>query len=692
MGEQVTQRAFIGGELDPALHARADTESYQSGLALCKNFIVRPQGGITSRPGTKFIDEQKSSAARGRLIPFQFNTLQTYALLFENTNMRVIKEGGYVLSASVPYEIATPYTTAQLSRLVFTQDADIMTITHPSHDPRRLSRTADDNWSLDVIDYTSSVSAPTGVAAAAVGAGPGSANNKTYRYVVTAVDSDGRESLPSSEVSQTVNELSTTYGINVTWSAVAGAEYYRVYRDPSDGTGVYAWVGDTENLTFKDFNVSPDTSDAPPSDYLPFSGSDDKPSTVGYFQQREVFGNTNNNPQGVFMTQLANYDSMRFSRPARTDDAIFFTIKALQVNEIRHIVGLDSLILLTSGAVWKMTEGQDRVLTPLSIGMRVQNYWGCSWTKPVVVGDSIVYVQEKGTRLRDLTYEFTEDKYRGSDLSVLAYHLLEGYTVDEMSYSEEPYNVIWLVRSDGTLLGMTYHREQNTRAWHQHDSAGAEFESVCTISEDGRDATYLLVKRTINGGTKRYIERIEKQDLSAPENVWCVDCGLRYDGAAATTITGLDHLEGEEVVAVADGNTIETGLTVSSGEVELPYEAEKVTIGLAFTPTMEMLEIDTGGITGPRGKKASINNVQLEFKDTRGGWVGTVNDDDSLNTLYEIPARFQADDYDPMPLRKFKQDVTVDGGWELGMRVRVEQRSPMPMTILAATLDVEFSL
>jgi hypothetical protein len=691
MGEQVTQRSFIGGELDPGIHARADTESYQAGLALCENFIVRPQGGIESRPGTKYIDEQKSSAARGRVIPFQFNTEQAYVLLFENEVMRVIKDGGYVLSASVPYEVTTPYTTAQLSRLVFTQDADIMTITHPDHDPRRLSRTADDNWSLDVIDYTSTVDPPTTTLAITTAGTASGLPNKTYRYVITTVEDD-IESLPSSELSHTINEMNTTYASRLTWDAVAGADYYRVYRDPSNGTGIYAWVGDTENAVFEDYNIAPDTSDAPPSDYLPFANSDQKPATVGYFQQREIFGNTDENPQGMFMTQLANYDSMRYSRPARTDDAIFFTIKALQVNEIRHIVGLDSLLFLTSGAVWKMTEGQDRILTPLSIGLRVQNYWGSSWTKPVVVGDSIVYVQQKGTKLRDLTYEFTDDKYRGSDLSVMADHLFRGYTIDEMAYSEEPYSVIWCVRSDGTLLGMTYHKEQGTRAWHRHESAGAEFESACTIEEDGRDATYFLVKRTVDGSTVRYIERLEKQDRSAPENVWCVDCGIRYEGSAADVITGLDHLEGETVVAVADGNTIETGLVVSGGEITLPYEAEKVTVGLAFTPAMEMLEFDTGQIVGARGRKADINNVMIEFLESRGGWVGTVDDDNELNTLYEIPARFQGDGYEALGLRTFKQDVTLDGNWERGLRVRIEQRSPMPMTILAVTPDVEFSI
>lgn len=687
MSDKITQRSFIGGELAPALRSRADIEKYQTGLALCENFIVRPQGGIYNRPGTKYVDEIKNSAARGRLIPFQFNTDQSYLLLFENNVIRVFRDGGYVLSGGVPYEVTTTYTTAEIPRLIFTQDADLMTITHPEHNPARLSRVADDNWTLADIDYTSSVDTPTGLAVVATGTASGLAN-KTYEYVVTAVI-DGVESLPTAGVSHSVNALTTTYGSRVTWNAVTDAEYYRVYRDPSVGTDVFAWVGDTVNLTFDDFNVAPDTSDAPPSDYLPFAATDDKPATVGYFQQREVFGNSNNKPQDIFMTQTANYESMRSSRPARTDDAIFFTIKSRQINEIRHIVGLDALIFLTSGAEWRMTEGQNRILTPSTIGLRTQSYWGCSWCKPVVVGDSVLFVQEKGTKVRDISAEFVDDKYRGADLSILAEHLFEGYEIDEMGYAQEPFSVVWCVRNDGGLLGMTYHKEQGVWAWHQHSSAGGEFESVAVISEDGRDAVYFIVKRTIDGSTVRYVERLQPRYVDTVENGWYSDCALQYSGAAALVITGLGHLEGESVVALADGNVVE-GLTVTGGEVTLPAAAEKVTVGLAYTAAAELLEFDTGQ-SSTRAQKGSISSVYLDVFKSRGGWVGTVNDDDTVNTLYEIKARQTSDNYDTIALRSFKQSVTVPGIWERGIRTRIEQRAPLPLAILGVTPDVEYS-
>lgn len=772
---QTIQRSFTGGELAPALRSRADLVKYATGLALCENFIIRSQGGVYSRPGTKFICELDDSSAKGRLIPFQFNTEQTYILVFENQKMRVIKDGGLVLAGGGPsvYELATPYTTADLPRLQFTQSADVMTITHPDYDPRDLSRTDHDAWTLSTIDFTPALDPPDWASAATfsitnatqanpcvittssahgladdefigisgvvgmtelngnsysvtvltsttfeltgtdstgytaytsggtvtqgfltrTGSGFGS-YKKNYNYVVTAVNDDGVESLPSIVSSIRSNSLSTTGGILLQWDSVAGATKYRVYKDPSDGTGVYGWIGDSTTLEFVDFNIAPVTSDAPPAARDPFAASaDDKPATVAYYQQRRLFGNTNNEPQTVYTTQTGIYNSLRTSTPARDDDAVTFTINSRQVNEIRHLIEMDSLVVLTSGGEYRVTEGQDQVLTPSTVGVRKQSNNGSSWVSPAVVDDTIIYVQDKGTRLRDINYEFTEDRFRGNDLTIMAEHLFEGYTVDEMSYAAEPYGILWCVRSDGRLLGLSYQRQHQIWAWHQHvtsDSTGeSDFESVAVISEDGRDAPYFIVKRTIDGNTVRYVERMEKRIVTGPEDVWCVDSGLQYDGAAATTISGLDHLEGETVVAVADGNVV-TGLTVSSGQITLPSSASKVTVGLSYTPAMELLDLDINSMAETlKGKNTSVSRVILEVEDSRGAWVGPKLSDNSTGTMYEIPPRDVSDGYSAIPLSTEKQEVVIDPTWSSGGGIRIEQRTPMPLAVLAVIPEVD---
>lgn len=764
------QRSFTSGEIAPSLRSRSDLVKYTSGLALCENFIVRSQGGVYSRPGLRFIAELDDSTKQGRLIPFSFNTEQTYMLVFEHLKMRVVKDGGLVLAGGGPaiFELATPYTEAQLSRLGFAQSADVMTIVHPDHDPANLSRTADDAWSLADVDYSTTVTAPvfdgtvnatiTGITQAnpgvvttsaahgfltgnyvsidsvvgmtelntrlfiitvltpttfslygedttghgayvsggvvsqntgaqPVGSGAGDFE-KTYNYVVTTIDENGIESLESAPTSITTDSLSQTAGVRLSWGAVAGALNYRVYKDPSNNTDIYGWIGDTKTTTFDDFNIAPITSDAPPEDRQPFSGVDDKPAAVNYYQQRQIFANTNNEPQATFTTQTDNYVSLRTSNPARDDDAVTFTIVGKEVNEIRHLISLDTLVLLTSGGEWVVSEGQDKVLTPSTVGVRIQSYNGSSWVPPVVINSTALYLQDKGARIRDLGYEFSSDKYTGNDLSLMSEHLFEGFEIISMAYAAEPYSILWCVRSDGRMLGLTYQREHQVWGWHQHITDGL-FESVATVAEGDRDAVYTIVKRTVNGADVRYIERMEVRDVSSAEDVFAVDAGLTYNGAPATVISGLDHLEAEVVAVLADGNVVED-LTVVSGSITLSRAASVVHVGIPYLPVVELLDIDTGAPGETlKAKSLSVSKVTIEVEKSRGGFVGPTQDDDSDAPMQEIKPRFESDQYDSIALRTFKEEVFIDPQWSKGGGVRIEQRSPLPLSILSVIPRVD---
>ena len=685
------QRSFSSGEISPSLQSRADTVKYATGLNLCKDFIIKAQGGAYSRPGFRYIGPLDDQTKKGRLKKFIFNTEQTYMLVFEHLIMRVIKDGGFVLDGAAIFELATPYTEAQLPDLGFTQSADVMTIVHHSHDPRNLNRLADDNWTLTVNDYTPVVAAPIISSAVAFGTGAGS-YVKQYEYVVTAVDENGVESLASTSVSLSTNSLTVTAGVRITWGAVTGAEYYRIYKDASVNTDIYGWIGDSNGLTFDDYNVAPITSDAPPEDRTPFDGADNKPSVVNYYQQRQIFSNTINEPQATFATQTGNYNSLRTSNPAKDDDAVTFTIAGQQVNEIRHIVAINSLILLTSGVEWKVTEGQDQVLTPSSIGVRPQSYNGASKVTPVIVNSTVVYVQEKGARIRDLAYEFVNDNYTGNDLSLMSNHLFEGYEIVSMAYAAEPYSIIWLTRDDGVLLGFTYQKEHKVWGWHQHSTpADGEFEWVESVTEGDMDAVYAIIKRTIDGQTKRYVERLESREQTDSEDCFYVDSGLSYDGSAITAVSGLDHLEGEEVIVLADGNVVED-LVVASGSITLPRAASKIHVGLQYIPAIETLDIDIPSAQDTlKSKSVSVSKVYIEVEKSRGGWVVPKSDVESgyTPTSFEIKPRFQSDGYDSIQLKTFKQEVIIDPLWSKGGGLRIEQRSPLPLSILSIIPDVD---
>jgi hypothetical protein len=367
---------------------------------------------------------------------------------------------------------------------------------------------------------------------------------------------------------------------------------------------------------------------------------------------------------------------------------VTFTIAAQQVNEIRHLLPLDSLLLLTSGAEWILTDGRDKVLTPSTVGVRIQSYNGCSIVPPVVVNSTALFLQEKGARLRDIGYQFSTDNYTGNDLSLMAEHMFEGFQILAMTYAAEPYSIVWCVRDDGVLLGLTYQREHQVWGWHRHTTKGA-FESIVSISEDDRDAVYVIVRREVGGATVRYVERLEKRESTNAEDCFYVDSGLTYNGAPATIISGLDHLEGELVTILADGYTLPDQLVVS-GAITLEREASKVHVGLRYTPVIETLDIDTPTPAQTvKAQSASVSKVTIEVEGSRGGFIGPRQDDGSYPLMSEIKPRFESDNYDPIALKTYKQEVFLQPQWAKGGGLRIEQRAPLPLAILSVIPQVD---
>ena len=554
------QPSFSGGELAPSLHARVDLAKYATGLKTCRNFIVQAHGGVANRPGTKFICETANSAKITRLIPFEFNTTQTYILEFGHLTMRVIKDGGQVLSSGSPVSITSPYADTELADLNFTQSADVMTICHPSHPVKEVKRTSHTAWSISSVSFGTAMTAPGSVASSRQEY-DSSKTETSYSYVVTAVKtSTGDESIASSSTSISNNNLSSTVTNTITWGAVSSADSYNVYKSRG---GIFGFIGRATGTTFKDDNIESDSNDSPAIARTLFNTTDEYPATVNYYQQRLVFGQTNNDPQKIFMSQTGNYHNFNISEPLRDSDAVTFTIAASQVNEIRHLVPLSDLIILTSGGEWLMT-ANDGVISPSSVQVKPQGYRGSADAPPIVIGNTIIHLQAKGGIIRDLAFALESDSYTGNDLTVLSNHLFAGKTVKEWAYAQAPHSLVWVVLSDGTLAALTYLREHEVWGWSRHDTDGT-YESVCTISEGDEDATYFVVNRTIGGATKRYIERLNTRVFATVADAFFVDCGLSYDGTntASTTMTlsssGSTWTHSETFTLTANASTFVSG-------------------------------------------------------------------------------------------------------------------------------------
>lgn len=678
------QPSFTAGELSPALWARTDLAKYASGLKAAKNLFIHPHGGASNRAGLKFCGEVKASANATRLIPFQFNTEQTYVLEFGNLYMRVWKDGEIVLSGGSPYEIVTPYTSAQVFELVVTQEADVMYITHVSHAPRKLSRLADDNWTLTTPTFAPSIAAP-----AAPTVTPKNAGGKTYRYKISVVSADtGEESLPSAIGQTTVAANLNNAGEwnDLSWAAVTGAERYIVYKEDN---GVYGYIGGTEGTTFRDENITADLADTPQTGYNPFTGAGNYPRCSTFVDQRLAFASTLNEPQACWLSQSANYENFGFSRPRKASDGFEFRIRARQVNEIRSLLQVRGLMVLTSGGEYVVSGGQDEYLAPDTIVVKNQGYRGAATVQPIVVGNVILFAQERGGVIRDFSYEFAEDSFVGKDLTILARHLFEGRSIKSWAYAQAPYSIVWVVLDDGSLVSLTYIKEHEVWAWTRHETDGV-FEDVTVVAEGLEDVPYFVVKRTISGSDKRFIEKMHTRMFEAIEDAFFVDSGLTYTGAPATVLSGLSHLNGKTVVALADGNVVRN-LVVSGGSVTLPIAASKVHVGLPYEATLMTLDLDMGMVRGlgtVQGRQKTVAEVKLRVEKTRGIWLGTADDTRDSGKLIEFKQRSGEAWSEAIGLLTGDLEITPMADWTNGGNVVIKQFDPLPMTILAVMPDV----
>jgi hypothetical protein len=302
---------------------------------------------------------------------------------------------------------------------------------------------------------------------------------------------------------------------------------------------------------------------------------------------------------------------------------------------------------------------------------------------PVRVGYSTLMVQRSGRKVKELAYNFQQNGYVSNDLTVLAEHVTKTGIV-QTTWHKEPYVAMWAVRADGALLGFTFNKEQDVVGWHRHLVGGSGVvESVCVIPSPtrDRDELWMIVKRTINGSTKRYVEYLEReyQDGDAQADAFYVDSGATYSGAAATTISGLTWLEGKTVQVLANG-AAHPDCVVTSGAITLQVPATKAQVGLGFVSTLQTNRIDSGAGDGTaQGKTKRINKAVIRFYNTLGAKAGP--DASSLDQI-EFRAGSALMDVAP-PLFTGDKIIEWPGGYDFDGYVMVKQDQPLPMTVVA---------
>ncbi len=671
-----TQKSFTGGELSPALYARNDLAKYPLGLKTLKNGFVRAEGCVSNRAGLELVCEVKNSSKKVRLIPFSFNTEQTYVIELGNKYARFIKDGVQITDTSgKTVEIETSFAENDLFNIKYAQNADVLTLCHNNYLPCELSRLSHYKWNLTKINFKPQISAPTGLSASWTG---GNENMTTYKYVVTAVKKDSyEESNRSAEVSVS-GELESNWGvteyITINFSAVANAVEYNIYKSVN---GVFGYIGSTSTTTFKDDKIEPDLTSTAPVFTNPFVNNNN-PACVNYFQQRKVYACLKNSPQQLVASQTSTNNNFNISRPLSASDSINITLSEREVNEIRHILALNDLIILTSGGEWKLNGSDGAFTASSSLVASPQSFYGCSHVPPVVSGNMILFVQSGGSVVRDLGYTYVSDSYDGEELSIFANHLFEGKQVVDMAYSKEPYRILWCVMSDGTVNALTYNKKQEVSGWHKHETKG-KFESIAVVREGNEDVVYFVVKREINGQTKRFIERMASRYVEKTQDGIFLDCCLSYEGEPVQKLYGLAHLNGETVNILADGCVIENKI-VQNGSVELDYPASKIVVGLPYEFELETLNLEG---ENTHGLLKIVNEINISVDKSREDFfvVGTdgtlVQNSRSINSVNN-----------PNYLHSGKVSVYSFSDYSENATVHLKQIYPFPLTINSISLDV----
>lgn len=711
------QTNFTSGELSPKVQGRFDIARYQNGARRLRNVLVNIYGGAERTPGTEFMVSAKYPNAQARLIPFIFSRDAAYHLEFGDGYMRVVRAGaGQILVGGNPYEIGSPYSADDVRELTYVQAADTMFIAHEDHPLYTLRRMADDSWLLEpapmsVVPFAEvgatqsiglTISDPaigtgrTFTAAAdafynsdvgrriTFGGGTAFIRGFTSRTVVTGdvvsafptgsipnswviEDSPQAPLKPSSKgvVGQTIDlEFEQTPTAFEGWRGDEVGQYIRINRglvliNRLDSSSKVAGVVKQD----LDSDVAAPAS-AWSLERSVWNSGFGYPRAVTLNEQRLVVGGTRKYPQGIWGSRTGLYYD--FTPGDNDSDGFFFNVYSEQVNLIEHLASMQAVVPLTYGGEFTVTGGIEKPLAPTNVSVKSQSVYGCNRVRPVRIGNELLFVQRSGRKVRSMAYRVESDSYAAPDLTTLAEHLTETGIV-AMAYQQEPQPILWCVRADGKLSTLTIDRDEGVTAWTSQDTDGF-FEDVCVAPAGERDEVLAIVRRVINGVTRRYIERFNPG--------YYVQCGIQGTSAEGSAVwAGLSHIEGKTVDVLADGATMDQ-VVVTGGQITLPRNANTVQIGLHVEPEIELLRPEVGTQTGTsQGNAKRTHEIKVLFLNTVGA---TINDK-------EVPWReFGSDilDRNPDPFSGYKS--INDSGWSRDdNKINIKQTQPLPFHVLA---------
>lgn len=613
--------SFSSGELSPLFDGHVDLEEYPSGCRAVKNFITMIEGPALRRGGTRFAQEVKDSTDRGGFLRFTFNVEQAYVLEVGDQYMRFYTDHGIVMNGTNPLELVTPWTAADLFdsagnfMLRAVQSGDVLYITHTggTYAARKLVRSGALSWSISALDQeggpfedvdpdetiTVYASAATGVGIALTASS--AIFNQNHVGTLFLLEQNNSDDVPAWEPGKAIsagmerrveNRVYVSANAATTGTIVPSHTRGSAY-DGSAGVqwtfrhAGYGWAeitavnsaGTVATATVLSRIPSEAVASGNASTRWAFgawSADAGYPTHVTFFRERLTFARKTT--RQVWFSVAGDFENFRSKDDGGevvADAAISIEITSDQADPIEWMAPTDQVLLVgTSGgehAVHEITNSEP--FGPGNVKADHNSSYGARNVRPVRVGDAVLFVQKSGRKLRDLAFTIEKEKFGSANLNVLASHLLpKGKAIVSMAYQQEPHSVIWALRSDGLLLGATLNANQKRFGWQRHQIGGsfgngdAVVEAIEVIQNPDADADelWMIVKRTIDGTTVRYVEFMEQEwgRESDIGEAFYVDCGLTFDGAKNATLTpgiGANVVDTEDVTFTAGSGVFTSG-------------------------------------------------------------------------------------------------------------------------------------
>lgn len=693
------QTSFNFGILTEKLKGRDDLKQYPAALADCFNFFPTKYGPVQKRVGTMFRYDVGAVGQKVRLVPFVLSMTKSLILEFLDRRVRVYsfsngKLDPVLTSDGNIYSITTPYTANMLANLSYAQSLNVLYIASPDGTipPKELRRSADNNWSL--VDYE-------------FDDGPYLDQNFSAKRKIRVDSTDAGDNIGL-----------TISGFNLSASDVG--RHIRINHPDDNNADRWGWgyitsVTDSKNAKVTMVQKAWDTKSTTEfrlGAWGPKHGEVGWPTLVTIHEQRICWQGTTNYPW-LWMSQSFNYNNFApatFTGDVKDTNAIYYNMATDKIAPVKWIASLGSMLIGTEMYEMRMYAA-GAALAPGDCVVRKESTYGAHNALPVITDDTLLFIQRLQRTLRSVSYDYTRDAYIGPELSVLA-EALTAEGMKKIVYQREPNALLWVLMEDGTLMAVTYDKEQDVTGWSRHQIAGDDAKvidmEVVPASTYRQDALILWVERKVNGVRQRYAEMLSREYLSSIplKDVSFVDCARRWTSSQPTKyIPDMGYLEGETVLVTDSGGISETGIPTrlieddpetgaKAGEVILKLQRpiKDGWVGLPYKAYFETLERDFGDKqVSTKMARVRIHRLVLYLIRTIGMKVfqkdrGMITELISFNPLNNT-------DTPPEPLTgQFEHDImTAWTNIDMSYSLLFESKEGLPCTVGAIYSGIEIN-